>query len=70
MGINLDDGYNELLEHNGHEIVIVTYNNHTTKEVVNVSLECETCQCVLLDFDNPESEVIKKLRESGIKNKQ
>jgi len=34
-----------LLEHVGHEVVIVTY------AAENVALECENCHEVILDFD-------------------
>ena len=39
--------FKELMAHIGHEIVCVTYDGE------NVSLECEDCCEVLLDFDKP-----------------
>lgn len=45
MSIN---SYEELIEHSGHEIVVVTYGEE------NASLECEDCSEVLMDFMNPD----------------
>ncbi len=44
MSVN---SYKELLEHEGHEVVVVTYG----KEKVNVAIECEDCNVVLQDYD-------------------
>jgi hypothetical protein len=52
MALDLTNGYTELREHVGHEIVCVAYG--TMPIAHNVALECETCGCVLLDFDHPE----------------
>ena len=62
MGIDFENGFEELLEHFGHKIVIVKYspgirNAHTGLPLYppcNVAIECETCECVLIDFDRPE----------------
>lgn len=43
--------YSELLAHKGHKIVCVTYRDD--KHIHDVALECETCNEVLLDYDNP-----------------
>lgn len=65
MGIN---SYEELLKHVGHKVVVVCYGlptksdkrtlrksiRRTKDEPANVSVECETCHEVLLDFDKPE----------------
>lgn len=40
-------GYKELLAHRGHAVVIVTYGPART----NVSLECEDCFEVIVDFN-------------------
>lgn len=40
-------GYDELLAHRGHDVVIVTYG----LENENVALECEECFEVIVDFD-------------------
>lgn len=48
--------YNELKAHVGHEIVCVQYGDG-----VNVSIECETCNEVLLDYDN-ESSLAEEIR--------
>lgn len=50
--------YEDLIEHVGHEIVCVTYGGKLTPDgatidAVNVAIECETCGCVLVDFDRP-----------------
>lgn len=41
--------FEELKEHLGHKIVCVAYGRKG--EESNVSIECETCNEVLLDFD-------------------
>lgn len=40
--------FEDLITHVGHEIVCVTYGDN-----LNVAVECETCGCVLVDFDRP-----------------
>ena len=51
MGLNPNDEYGNLKEHLGHEIVIADYHGQ------NIAIECETCHCVLQDFDKePEVE--------------
>lgn len=42
--------YQELLQHKGHRVVCVTYGASDE----NVSVECETCSEVLLDYDFTE----------------
>jgi hypothetical protein len=42
--------FEELIAHKGHEIAVVTYGNPPQ----NVSVECEDCNEVLLDFDKEE----------------
>ena len=54
MGIDLKNGYRDLLEHAGHKIVIATYGDPS--EPHNVAIECVTCSEVLLDFDHPDAE--------------
>lgn len=49
MGINVNDAYDELNEHAGHDIQIDQYKNGD--EVVNVAMACHTCNVILLDFD-------------------
>jgi hypothetical protein len=44
--------YEDLREHIGHDIVCIGYGDG--HDFPNVSLECETCGCVLLDFDEGE----------------
>jgi hypothetical protein len=60
MAIDLERGHEWLLEHVGHEFECVTYGATSIRPtgmervVWNVSLECMTCGCVVLDFDAPE----------------
>ncbi len=50
--------YKELKRHLGHDIECVAYDNQL-KEYINpenpqnVSIECNTCSKVLIDFDRP-----------------
>ena len=46
------NSFKELRKHIGHKIECVCYGVETDTKPVNVSLECETCKEVLLDFDN------------------
>lgn len=55
MAIDLNNGYRELREHIGHDIVCVNYGTEG-QEPENIALECETCGCVLIDFDKPEED--------------
>jgi hypothetical protein len=41
--------FEELKYHIGHKIVCVAYGFKTI--LLNVALECETCGCILLDYD-------------------
>lgn len=63
MAIRLtEEGYHDLREHIGHEIVCVCYGiidleveeGIIGKDPENISIECETCGCVLVDFDHPD----------------
>ena len=52
MGIDLSEngqGYEDLKNHIGHEIVCVAYGK--IDDPVNMAIECETCNEVLVDFD-------------------
>ena len=42
----------DLKRHVGHKIVCVEY-GEKGGHVANVAVECETCNEVILDFDNP-----------------
>jgi hypothetical protein len=56
MAIDLSEdgqGYSDLKEHVGHRIVCVPYGDDD--DPVNVAIECETCNCVLVDFDKPDT---------------
>ena len=58
MAIDLSEngeGYNDLKAHIGHKIKCVCYGKK--KDPVNVAIECETCGCVLVDFEKPEEEL-------------
>jgi hypothetical protein len=61
MGIDLSEngeGFNDLKEHIGHEIVIQPYGDYN--DPTNIAIECETCGCVLVDFDKPEKVGVPK----------
>lgn len=49
MNEELMSDFDELLRHQGHEIVIARY--EAEGEAVNVAIECETCYEVLLDYE-------------------
>lgn len=44
--------YYTLLEHRGHEVVLDTWGK-PNEEPWNVSITCETCQAIIIDFDHP-----------------
>lgn len=44
--------FKDLIHHAGHKLVCVTYGKNG-KPPANVAIECETCNEVILDFDNP-----------------
>lgn len=47
----------ELASHVGHDIVCVGYSwLPGPAEWSNVAIECETCGCVLMDYNNPQQE--------------
>lgn len=49
--------YKKLQEHIGHELECVGYSNYKIRPRVDyqsVSIECITCNTVLVDFDKPE----------------
>ena len=55
MAIDLSEngrGFEDLMEHKGHRIVCQPYGDYY--DPVNMSIECETCNCVLVSFDKPE----------------
>jgi len=52
VGIDLNNGFRELKAHLGHRIVIVRYG--TLDDIWNIAIECESCNEVLIDFDNPK----------------
>ena len=53
MGIDLKNGYPELLSHVGHDIECVAYGDDPL-EPHNVAIQCKTCGEVLIDFDHPD----------------
>ena len=59
------DNYHDLLAHAGHEIKCVTYAAENSTEPANVAIECETCSCVLLDYDRPVRFVALAVGESA-----
>ena len=46
--------FEELVEHIGHKIEVISYDKNG--ERINVAIECETCGEVLLDFDKEKGE--------------
>ena len=52
------NSFNELLEHHGHDVRCVAYGDDD--DIYNVALECETCGCVLRDYDNPNNGVLAR----------
>lgn len=50
--------FTELVAHVGHQVVVVTYGarGRDAAAAENVSVECETCSTVLLDFDNDDTQ--------------
>lgn len=55
MGIDLRDGYRDLLRHHGHHIVCVGYGDGEVTPFENMAIECETCSEILVDFDIPDT---------------
>lgn len=53
MGIDLNNGYEDLLRHVGHKVVCVGYGAGEITPFDNVAIECEDCGEVLIDFDHP-----------------
>ena len=49
--------FTKLMGHVGHRVVVVYYGKHDgidtipVKNAVNVSIECETCDCILISED-------------------
>ena len=56
MSIN---SYEELVTHVGHNVIVVGYGRKAVErdaeegQYVGVAIECETCDCVLFDWDGP-----------------
>ena len=50
----MEQMYNKLLDHVGHNIQCVSYG--TKDNIWNVALECRDCGIVLIDFDHPDLE--------------
>lgn len=48
------NSFKELMKHRGHEIRVVSYGSPAE----NVSVECETCGEVLLDFDSDFERIV------------
>lgn len=47
--------YQDLINHFGHRIEVVTYGEDETKEgALNVAVECVDCCEVLMDFDKED----------------
>lgn len=46
--------YDELKNHVGHDVIVAHYAGDGP--FANVAVECETCGCVLFDYDNTDGE--------------
>ena len=70
MAIRLDNdgGYEDLKGHVGHNVAVVGY-GVTGEPPVNIAIECEDCNCVLLDFEAPEGTVPLEPPMSGRRKK-
>ena len=65
MGLNLlntEEAYKELRHHIGHNVVVVGYGPEG-EDPLNVSIECEDCGEVLVDF-NAENEEVEKVEST------
>ena len=51
---NTEIAFEELLKHLGHKVVVVCYGADLHRAPENVAIECETCGCVLIDFNHPD----------------
>jgi|PlaIllAssembly_1097288.scaffolds.fasta_scaffold3210026_1 hypothetical protein len=49
MGVS---NFEELFRHVNHKLVCVYYQQHKDAPIMNVAIECETCDEVLVDYDN------------------
>jgi hypothetical protein len=47
--------YAELIKHEGHKIQVVSFPRGP--QIVKVSMECLTCNKVLIEYDNPDYEL-------------
>ena len=59
------DGYYDLKKHIGHKIVAVGYGKAEDTEFCNVAIECEDCNAVLVDFDEPFFDEDGNCKECG-----
>jgi hypothetical protein len=58
MAIDLSEngnGFEDLMQHVGHKVVIVTYGREGNP--INVAIECEDCNTVLVDFNKPDIDI-------------
>lgn len=58
--------FSDLMEHVGHKIKCVTYGK-PGEPPVNVSLECETCNTVLVTYDAPRRGYFKPAPKTGVR---
>ena len=65
MGIDLSQGYSDIIRHLGHKIVAVAYG---PEPHCNAAIECETCNEVLIDFDNDDRKELKYYDVEVIRN--
>ena len=46
--------FTDLIQHVGHNVVVVTYGGAGNVSPLNVAVECEDCCEVLVDFDRDD----------------
>ena len=47
--------FEELSWHIGHDVEVVKYQDNKGGHIYNISIECNDCGIVLLDFENPKN---------------
>jgi len=48
------DSFDEIVTHVGHNVIVVGYGREGGGgQYENVAIECETCDCLLLEWDRP-----------------
>lgn len=53
MKVDLRNGFQHVREHVGHDLECIFYGENK-ENALNVTIECKTCGCVILDFNRIE----------------